>query len=134
MRTKVTTFWSSVREDLKISWLNAILNPPAVVAQVVTGAATKHEIARILHILHDTANAVIYGMINEPLNRQGVDRQRTEAGEMDNGYVRFIHLFNDPNITYDYPIDGDGTNAYDPNMKSFKKNFFLAVLGLVIRA
>ena len=113
MRDKVTNYWRLVGEALTRSWLNAILNPPAVVAQVVTGAATKHEVARILHLFHDPANAVIYGMINEPLNRQGLDRQRTEAGEMDNGYVRFIHLFNDPNISYEHPIDGDGTNAHD---------------------
>ena len=33
---------------------------------------------------------------------------------MDNGYVRFINLFNDEHITYEHPIPGDGTNANDP--------------------
>ena len=111
MKTKTLHYWTLVNEDLRKSWLNAILNPPTAAAQVVTGAPTKHEIARVLHILHDDQYNAYYNMLNTTLNRQGLDRRRTEAGNEDNGYVKFIDIFNDPLITYEHPAAGDGINC-----------------------
>ena len=122
MKTKTLNYWILVRQDLRSAWLNAILNPPPAEAQVVTGAATKHECARVLHIVHDDENNHIYNKICTSLNRQGLDRRRTNLAEEDNGYTLFTDIFNNPEVQYDHPVPGDFTNAFDEKFTALYPN------------